>query len=124
MWEWRGGYDNSRAWNDGFRSINGDKIRSLMSEIYKGYWAHSGLAEPDVYDYDYDLDGVLSQYKHAEKSFKMLTATLRQDGEEYVVMGTETNLVDGAPFPVKCMFIFTKEAGEWKLLRENIELER
>ncbi|MDQ0271373.1 nuclear transport factor 2 family protein [Cytobacillus purgationiresistens] len=113
-----------QAWNEAFTTKDGEKIRGLMSEDFKGYWAHSGMKEPDVYDYYYDLNSVLKQYKQAEKSFEVLSYSERRGSEDYVVLGTETNLVDGEPFPAKCMFIFTKEDNDWKLFREYIELER
>ncbi|MFT4414300.1 nuclear transport factor 2 family protein [Fredinandcohnia humi] len=113
-----------KAWNKGFSSKNGDEIRNLMSKSFVGYWAHSGLDIPDQYDYHYDLAGVLSQYGNAHKSFKVENTSLRKNGEEYVVTGTETNTIDGIPHPAKCMFVIRKEDTDWKLVREYIELEK
>lgn len=112
------------AWNRAFHTKNGDEIRSLMSKDFIGYWAHSGLVKPDQYDYSYDLDGVVSQYEEAHKSFDIESYSTRKNGEEYVVLGTEKNVVNGEPHPAKCMFIIRKEQDGWKLLREYIELEK
>lgn len=113
-----------QSWNEGFISKNGDEIRSYMSEKFVGYWAHSNLDKPDVYFYDYDLNNVLKQMDHAEKSFEILSITKRKNGLEFLVTGKETNLINGEPFTAQCMFVWRKEGDEWKLLREYIELER
>lgn len=112
------------AWNEGFISKNGDEIRHYMSPGFVGYWAHANLNKPDEYGYNYDLDDVLRQYGKAEKSFETLCVTERKNGDEMIVVGRETNLINNEPYRAQCMFIWRKENGEWKLLREYIELER
>ncbi|WP_019241072.1 MULTISPECIES: nuclear transport factor 2 family protein [Bacillus] len=112
------------AWNLGLRNKNGTEIRMFMSEKFIGYWAHSNLDCPEEYRYDYDIDEVLMQYNTAEKSFNPLSFTERNNGDEMVVMGREINIIDGEPYPAQCMFIWRKEEGQWKLVREYIELER
>ena len=113
-----------RAWNDGFVSKNSDKIRDYMSKSFVGYWAHSNIEQPDPYYYDYDLNSVLRQMDNAEKSFEIVSITKRKNGNEYLVLGRETNLINGAPYYAQCMFVWRKERDVWKLLREYIELER
>lgn len=112
------------AWNEGFISKNGDGIRNYMSENFVGYWAHSNIDKPDPYYYNYDLDSVLKQMDNAEKSFKAVSITERKNGNEFLVLGQETNLINGEPYRAQCMFVWRKEENEWKLLREYIELER
>lgn len=116
--------DYFKCWNEGFISKNGDKIRSYMSVKFVGYWAHSNVDKPDVYYYNYDLNNVLKQMDNAEKSFEAVSITTRKNGFEFLVLGRETNLINGEPFTAQCMFVWTKEGNEWKLLREYIELER
>ncbi|MDN4607686.1 nuclear transport factor 2 family protein [Sporosarcina highlanderae] len=113
-----------KAWNAGFISKNGDGIRQLMSENFVGYWAHSTIIQPDPYYYDYDLNGVLKEMDHAEKSLRILSIAERNDGNEVVVIGRETNVIGGEPYHAQCMFVWRKEEQQWKLLREYIELER
>ncbi|KQL34876.1 nuclear transport factor 2 family protein [Psychrobacillus sp. FJAT-21963] len=113
-----------KSWNDGFKSKDGDGIRLFMSENFVGYWAHSNLDQPDRYDYNYDLNSVLEQYGNAEKSFVPVSVTERKNGEEFLIMGRETNRIDGKPYSAQCMFVWRKEKDNWKLLREYIELER
>jgi hypothetical protein len=112
------------AWNEGFISKNGDGIRAYMSKSFVGYWAHSNIDKPEPYYYDYDLNSVLRQMDIAEKSFEVVSITERKNGEEYLILGRETNLINGKPFTAQCMFVWRKEDNEWKLLREYIELER
>ncbi|MHC8514403.1 nuclear transport factor 2 family protein [Sporosarcina sp. ITBMC105] len=112
------------AWNEGFISKNGEGIRHYMSPEFVGYWAHANLNKPDEYGYNYDLDDVLCQYGKAEKSFETFCVTERKNGDEMIVVGRETNLINNEPYCAQCMFIWRKEEGEWKLLREYIELER
>ena len=113
-----------KSWNEGFITKNGDGIRNYMSENFVGYWAHSNLDKPDQYDYNYDLNNVLKQYENAEKSFEPVSITERKNGDEFLVLGRETNTINGEPYPAQCMFVWRKEGNEWKLLREYIELER
>jgi len=113
-----------KAWNQGFISKNGGGIREHMSKQFVGYWAHSSIDQPDPYYYDYDLDNVLTQMDHAEKSFEALSITERSKGNECLVIGKETNVISGVPYSAQCMFVWRKEDNEWKLLREYIELER
>ncbi|MFG6113738.1 nuclear transport factor 2 family protein [Halobacillus sp. MO56] len=117
--------DYFQAWNEGFVSKSGKTIRKFMSRNFVGYWAHSNLEQPDQYKYDeYDLDAVLQQYGDAEKSFEAASITERHKGKEYLVLGREINRINGDPYPAQCMFVWRKEGGEWKLVREYIELER
>lgn len=116
--------DYFKSWNEGFTSKNGDQIRSYMSKKFVGYWAHSTIDNPDVYYYNYDLNNVLKQMDNAEKSFETVSITSRKNGSEFLVLGRETNLINGEPFTAQCMFVWRKEVNEWKLLREYIELER
>ena len=116
--------DYFKCWNEGFISKNGDKIRRYMSVKFVGYWAHSNIDKPEVYGYDYDLNSVLKQVDNAEKSFEILSITSRKNGCEFLILGRETNQINGEPFAAQCMFVWTKEGSQWKLLREYIELER
>lgn len=113
-----------KSWNDGFKSKDGDGIRNHMSTKFNGYWAHSNLDKPDQYGYDYDINSALRQYGNAEKSFDIYSITERKNGDEFLVVGRETNMINGEPYRAQCIFIWTKEENEWKLLREYIELER
>lgn len=112
------------AWNDCLVSKNGEQIRNYMSNSFVGYWAHSNIDQPDQYYYDYDLNSVLKEMDNANKSFEAVSITERRNGEEYLVLGRETNLINGEPYSAQCMFVWRKENNEWKLLREYIELER
>lgn len=87
-----------KAWNDGFISKNSDKIRDYMSKSFVGYWAHSNIEQPAPYYYDYDLNSVLRQMDNAEKSFEIVSITKCKNGDEYLVLGRETNLINGAPY--------------------------
>ena len=116
--------DYFKSWNEGFISKNGDKIRSYMSKNFVGYWAHSNLEQPEVYDHNYDINEVLKQTDNAEKSFETLSITNRKNGLEFLVLGKETNLINGEPYTAQCMFVWRNEENKWKLLREYIELER
>lgn len=116
--------DYFKVWNAGFISKNADGIRSYMSKDFVGYWAHSKIEQPDPYYYDYDLTSVLQHMDHAEKSFEAVSITSRNNGNEYLVLGRETNTINGDPYTAQCMFVWRKEGHEWKLLREYIELER
>lgn len=113
-----------KSWNEAFTSKNGDSIRSFMSKNFKGYWGHSNIDEPMQYDFNYDLNGVLEQYNNAHKSFVPDSISPRNDGKEWLIYGTETNMINGTQHPAKCMFVWRHENSEWKLLREYIELER
>ncbi len=113
-----------RAWNDGFVIKSGDGIRDYMSKSFVGYWAHSNIEKPDPYYYNYDLNSVLRQMDNAEKSFETVSITKRKNGNEFLVLGRETNLIKGVPYYAQRMFVWRKESNEWKLLREYIELER
>ena len=116
--------DYFNSWNEGFISKNGDGIRQFMSKEFIGFWGHSKLEKPEEYHYDYDLDAVLANEGDASKSFDIPSIIERGDGNELVVFGRETNTISGEAFPAQCMFIWRKEQGDWKLLREYIELER
>ena len=116
--------DYFTSWNEGFLSKSGDGIRRFMSKDFIGYWGHSKLEKPEEYYYDYDLEGVLVNEGNASKSFDILSVKERGDGHEMVVFGREVNTISGESFPAQCMFIWRKEQGDWKLLREYIELER
>lgn len=113
-----------KCWNTAFVSKNGEEIRHYMSKNFVGYWAHSNLDQPEQYDYSYDINGVLKQYDDAEKSFEPASISSRKEGEEFLVIGTETNLINGIPHLAKCMFVWRKENNDWRLLREYIELEK
>ncbi|WP_026691071.1 nuclear transport factor 2 family protein [Alteribacter aurantiacus] len=112
------------AWNEAFKSKDADLIRNYMSKEFIGYWAHSGLKEPDSYGYEYDLEAVLKQMGDAEKSFEPQSTTKRKNGQEYLVLGRETSLINGEEYSAQCMFVWRKENGDWRLIREYIELER
>ncbi|WP_246247626.1 nuclear transport factor 2 family protein [Piscibacillus halophilus] len=114
--------DYFNAWNQAFKSNDSGLIRSKMSEQFVGFWAHSSLEVPQQYDYHYDLDQVLKQYNQAdvEKSFEIESITKRTN--DVLVIGTETNKINGKPHPAKAIFIWRKENDDWKLLREYIEL--
>ncbi|PLT27625.1 DUF4440 domain-containing protein [Peribacillus deserti] len=116
--------DYFNSWNEGFVSKNGDGIRNFMSKDFTGYWSHSSLEKPDSYDYHYDLNEVLKKMDNAEKSFTILSAAERKNGDEFLVLGRETNVISGKPYFAQCMFVWTKENNQWKLRREYIELER
>ncbi|WP_233711651.1 DUF4440 domain-containing protein [Lederbergia citrisecunda] len=96
------------AWNKGFISKSGDEIRDFMSKQFVGYWAHSGVVQPDPYYYGYDLNGVLKQMDQAEKSFEAVSITERKNGEECLVLGKETNVINGVPYTAQCMFVWRK----------------
>ncbi|MGM0844930.1 MAG: DUF4440 domain-containing protein [Bacillota bacterium] len=113
-----------QAWNKGFTSKNGDEIRNYMSKSFVGYWANSNIEKPDPYYYEYDLNSVLKQMDDAEKSFNDVSIIERKNGDEFLISGRETNLINGEPYTAQCMFVWRKEENEWKLLREYIELER
>ncbi len=112
------------SWNEGFISKDGDAIKQFMSSKFIGYWAHSNIDEPEVYGYDYDINGVLKQTDDTTKSFEISSITSRKNGLEYLISGKEMNLINGTPYCAQCMFIWRKEQQSWKLLREYIELER
>lgn len=92
-----------KSWNDAFISKNGDGIRNYMSQHFVGFWAHSNLNKPDHYDYNYDIESALKQYDNAQKSFEPISITERKDGEEFLVLGTEMNVINDVPFPAKCI---------------------
>lgn len=113
-----------QAWNEGFRTKDPYEIQKFMSKDFAGYWAHANLSQPSVYDYHYDLAAVLSQYGQAEKNFEVLSITERNHGNDFLVVGRERNTVNGEPATAMCMFVWRREDGEFKLIREYIELER
>jgi ketosteroid isomerase-like protein len=112
------------SWNEGFKSKNGDEIRNHMSQNFVGYWAHSSIHQPEPYFYNYDLNNVLEQMNNAKKSFETYSIAERNSGNEVIVLGKETNVINGKPYAAQCMFVWRKEDNQWKLLREYIELER
>jgi hypothetical protein len=116
--------DYFKKWNEAFVTKNPDGIRGHMSTDFVGYWAHSGINEPDPYYYNYDLKSVLEQMDNAEKSFEVASIAERKNGEEMLVLGRETNVINGEPYTAQCMFVWKNEDSGWKLLREYIELER
>ena len=116
--------DYFSSWNEGFISKSGDGIRRFMSKDFTGYWGHSKLEKPMEYYYDYNLEEVLVNEGNASKSFEILSVKERGFGHEMVIFGREVNTISGESFPAQCMFIWRKEQGDWKLLREYIELER
>ncbi|MFY0544515.1 hypothetical protein [Brevibacillus sp. H7] len=67
---------------------------------------------------------ILHLYNDAKKSFEPISISERKEGEEVVVIGTETNELNHTLHQAKGMLIWRKENNEWKLLREYIELER
>ncbi|GAA0606752.1 hypothetical protein GCM10009001_25010 [Virgibacillus siamensis] len=112
------------AWNAAFKNKSGDEIRNFMSTKFLGFWSHSGIDEPGQYGYSYDIEGVLKQYGDARKSFAPESITVRNEGNNVLVFGTETNEINGTPHTAKCMFVWQAENGQWKLVREYIELTR
>ncbi|MFC4408896.1 hypothetical protein ACFOZY_00460 [Chungangia koreensis] len=112
-----------RAWNIGFDTKDPVELQGFMSKDFTGYWAHAGMTKTYDYDFNYDLAGVLGQYEQAEKNFEILSMVERND-DNYLVMGREQNIVNGSPATAMCMFVWRREDGELKLLREYIELER
>ncbi|WP_349409404.1 nuclear transport factor 2 family protein [Pseudalkalibacillus sp. SCS-8] len=116
--------DYFKCWNEGFKTKDGKKIREFLSEDFIGYWGHSDIQQPMVYDSFYDIESVLKQYDHAEKHFEPMSITERKSNEEYLVIGTEVNVINDVPHPAKCMFVWRKSEGDWHLQREFIELER
>jgi ketosteroid isomerase-like protein len=113
-----------RAWDSAFITKDPSEIKSFMSVKFVGYWAHSGLESPEQYDFHYDLLSVLKQYQDATKKFVIESISSRKNGQEYIVMGSETAVISGAEYSAKCMLIWREENDEWKLVREYIELER
>ncbi|MGG0719595.1 hypothetical protein ABE096_18715 [Robertmurraya massiliosenegalensis] len=80
-----------------------------MSKDFVGYWAHSKIKKTDPYFFDYDLHSVLQQMDQAKKSFEAVSITERNNGNEYLVLGRETNLVNGEPYSAQCMFVWRRE---------------
>ena len=116
--------DYYNAWNEGFRTKDATRIREFMSKSFTGYWAFSGIATPEVYDYHYDIVSVLNQYDESTyKEFDVISTTRRKNGENYLVFGTETSMISGNPHHAKCMYVWGMENGDWKLIREYIEME-
>jgi len=113
-----------KAWNIGFETKDPTEIQKFMSKSFTGYWAHANLDAPSVYGADYDLHAVLGQYGQAEKNFVTQSITERKNGDDYLVVGREQNIVNGSPATAMCMFVWRREDGELKLVREYIELER
>ncbi|MGV2619589.1 UNVERIFIED_CONTAM: DUF4440 domain-containing protein [Halobacillus marinus] len=112
------------AWNEGFATKEAAGIRAFMSKDFVGYWSRSDILQPDPYFYDYDLEAVLKQMDEAEKTFEIASIGERKDGQEKIVLGRETNVIQGTAFSAQCMFVWRKEADDWKLVKEYIELER
>lgn len=110
------------AWNKALDTNNPDYIRQKMSKKFTGFWCHSALDVPQKYDYNYDLNAVLEQYlnMNAQKSFEIESITERTN--DMLVIGTETNTVNGIEYPAKAIFVWRQENNQWKLLREYIEL--
>jgi len=113
-----------QAWNRGFQTKDPVELQGYMSKAFTGYWAHAGMEKTYEYGFDYDLAGVLGQYGQAEKNFETLSITERNHGDNYLVVGRERNVVDGSPATAMCMFVWRREDGQLKLLKEYIELER
>ncbi|TLS36908.1 nuclear transport factor 2 family protein [Pseudalkalibacillus caeni] len=116
--------DYYNAWNQAFKSKDEKAIRAFMSKHFVGYWGRSGMESPYTYDYNYDIKSVLNQYDNAVKSIESEAIKYRKEGEEIVVNGTETNLINGTTNHAVCMLVWRKEGDEWKILREYIELEK
>lgn len=112
------------AWNVGFKTKDPTKILTFMSKDFTGYWAFSGITKPEIYDYHYDITSVLNQYNEKTyKEFEIISTTLRNNEVNYLVFGTETSMISGQPHHAKCMYVWAVENGEWKLIREYIEME-
>lgn len=111
------------AWHVGFASKDANQILDFMSKDFKGFWSNSILTNPEQYDYNYDIVSVLKSYSNPQKSFELITLSERKMGEEVIVLGTESTVINGDLHAAKCMYIWRKENGDWKLLREYIELE-
>lgn len=116
--------DYFEAWTEASKRKDATKIRELMSRDFQGYWSHAGLTKPDNYGYNYDIEGVLVHEGPFEKKFEVQSLVERHQGNQYIAMGRETNIINGQAHYAQCMFIWRKEQGEWKLLREYIELEK
>ncbi|GIO26600.1 DUF4440 domain-containing protein [Ornithinibacillus bavariensis] len=113
------------SWNEGFKTKDDTHIRNFMSERFVGYWAFSGIEKPEEYFFDYDIVSVLNQYKEdTKKEFNVITKTERKNGENCLVFGTETSLIEGKPHQAKVMYVWGLENEEWKLQREYIEMEQ
>jgi hypothetical protein len=111
------------SWNEGFKTKEDTKIRSFMSKSFVGYWAFSGIEKPEEYFFDYDIVSVLNQYNaDTKKDFEVLSKTERKNGENYLVFGTETSIIEGKPHQAKVMYVWGLENEEWKLQREYIEM--
>lgn len=116
--------DYYSAWNEGFKSKDSNRIKEFMSKDFTGYWAFSGITKPEVYDYHYDISSVLDQYdENTYKEYEILSITKRNNEENYLIFGTETSTISGQPHHAKCMYVCAIENGDWKLIREYIEME-
>src|SRR5690554_1635627 len=82
------------AWNQAINSKDGKLIRNFMSQNFVGYWAHANIQQPEPYFYDYDLNGVLIDLNHAKKSFEIYSITERGNGNQIIVLGRETNVIN------------------------------
>ncbi|MFS0673433.1 DUF4440 domain-containing protein [Ornithinibacillus sp. 179-J 7C1 HS] len=113
------------SWNEGFVTKDASKIRSYMSEKFVGIFGYSSIEVPEEYHYNYDIKSILKQYNEkTRKEFEIITSMERKNGENYVVLGLETSFIDGNPHRAQCMYVWGLEEGEWKLLREFIEIEQ
>ncbi|MEN2766982.1 DUF4440 domain-containing protein [Ornithinibacillus xuwenensis] len=117
--------DYYNSWNEGFKTKNDSKIKKFMATSFVGYWAYSTIEKPEEYDYHYDIVSVLNQYPEStQKEFDLISITERGNGDNYLVYGTETSLINGQPHLAKCLYVWAVENGDWKLLREYIEIEQ
>ncbi|WP_096271873.1 DUF4440 domain-containing protein [Paucisalibacillus globulus] len=112
------------SWTDGFKTKTDVEIKYFMSKKFTGYWAFSGIEKPEEYDYDYDIVSVLEQYdEFTHKEFEVLSTTIRKNGKNYLIFGTESSTIQGQTHRAKCLYTWELESGEWKLVREYIEME-
>lgn len=61
---------------------------------------------------------VIKQFDDPRKSFVPESITERNEANDVLVFGTETNEIDGVPHTAKCMFVWQSEDGKWVLVRE------
>ncbi|WP_029191092.1 hypothetical protein [Ornithinibacillus scapharcae] len=116
--------DYYKAWNQGFKTKDPTNIKEFMSKDFTGYWAFSGIAKPEIYDYHYDITTVLNQYdENTNKDYEIISTTKRNSEENYLIFGTETSMISGQPHYAKIMYVWAIENGKWKLIREYIEME-
>lgn len=111
------------SWNLGFKTKDDSEIRSYLSSDFVGYWSQSGMSEPFSYDNKLDLASSLKEMGNGKKSYKHFYISERNNGKEVITIGIESNIIDNKEHKAQSMLVWRKESGEWKLLREYIELE-